>query len=104
MNTTRLINTPHYVIRLPNERLLCYPNSKQCIIYHHERDYKQLETDMYSIKGAVLERLDRRQYVEIFVGVNHTNEDRGVTASELREELKAIGSKGCHHMEDVTLP
>lgn len=82
----------HYLIKLPNGRFLCYPNTRRAIIYRNT-DTNTMALDIASTNGELV-AMTPEQETEIYLGVKYSNEREVVSADELREELIGLSKGG----------
>ena len=78
----------HYLSKLANGRYLCHENSNTACIYR-ATDLNEMRYDLNITGGEPVALTSDRKH-EIYLGVAYDNTDRGIDASELLEELRAM--------------
>ena len=82
----------YYVILLPNDDYLCYPDSRQVILYRYT-DTQTMAMDLELTKGE-LRPLTPELSTVIFYGTKYTNNEPTITGAELRLELAEAEKRG----------
>jgi len=88
------LNHKYYLLQNEFKEYLCYPDSKQVIIYHHERDRQDMASDLWLTKSKVV-AFTKARYLEVFVGMKYSNKDDApALLEELRLEYEGMPDRG----------